>query len=80
MQSTWTILFFLSAEHHPPVAIDNTPLLQWTGPNEEGQRTLTLMEGAPYKRVTQEVWEYFHRAYGGGPVVVTSLEPNSDTT
>lgn len=59
-------------EWRPPVAIDNTPLLQYSG--TEGKRTLTLSKGAPYKKVSQEVWELFQRLYGGGPVVVTNLE------
>ena len=78
-----TIFLFLS-EWGPPSAMDNTPLLQYSsvggkgaGPAEEEE--VCLVKGAPYRKVSREVWDLFQRAYGGGPVVVTSLEPISNT-
>lgn len=64
---------FDPVEWNPPVAMDNTPLLQYVG--TEGKRTLTLAKGAPFRKVSQEVWHFFQRNYGGGPVIITSLEP-----
>ena len=66
--------------------MDNTPLLQYSGGGgkgaghaEEEEEEVCLVKGAPYRKVSREVWDLFQRAYGGGPLVLTSLQPISNT-
>ena len=63
---------FGCAEVKPPVAIDNTYLLEQVE-SADGSISYKLDEEAPFRRVSQSVWQYFHRTYGGGPVLVSSL-------
>lgn len=70
--STATDISFVS-EWKAPVAIDNTALLQYSV--KDGKRVLVLAEGVPFRTVSQEVWDFFYSTYGGGPVIVSSLEP-----
>lgn len=55
----------------PPGPIDNTPLLQVGGANND----LRLVDSASsYRKLSKAAWSYFHDVYGGGPVIATSLD------
>ena len=62
-----------NADVKPPVAIDNTTLIQQVK-LEDGAESYNLYDGVPLRKVSQAAWQFFHRIYGGGPVLVSNLD------
>ncbi|GLH04067.1 Ubiquitin carboxyl-terminal hydrolase Usp2 [Gryllus bimaculatus] len=57
--------FVRGKEAEPPGAIDNSPIIV----NKNGQTGVKM--GSDYAQLSEELWNFFHRIYGGGPEVMT---------
>jgi ubiquitin carboxyl-terminal hydrolase 20/33 len=64
--SEWLVQWgqFKSGDGLPPGPISNESLMGENGPLPD------LIRGLHYRGVNRRVWDYFHRAYGGGPIIM----------
>ncbi|KAJ1526918.1 hypothetical protein ONE63_008467 [Megalurothrips usitatus] len=58
--------FVREKETEPPGPIDNTPIIYTN--SKTGQ--VHLKQGSDYAQLSEEMWEFFHSTYGGGPELV----------
>jgi len=57
----------------PPEAIDNATLIQVVE-RDNGAQDYKLSDGVPIRKVSQAAWLFFHKTYGGGPLLVSHLD------
>ncbi|XP_052120000.1 ubiquitin carboxyl-terminal hydrolase 20 isoform X2 [Frankliniella occidentalis] len=58
--------FVREKDCEPPGPIDNTPIIYTN--SKTGQ--IHLKQGSDYAQLSEEMWEFFHGTYGGGPELV----------
>ncbi|XP_067006537.1 ubiquitin carboxyl-terminal hydrolase 20 [Anabrus simplex] len=67
--------FVRGKEPEAPGAIDNTPIITM----KNGQPTVKM--GSDYAQLSEDLWCFFHRIYGGGPeVILRSPYPRSSSS
>jgi ubiquitin carboxyl-terminal hydrolase 20/33 len=66
ISSEWLVSWgqFKSGTGAPPGPISNDHLMR------DNEPRLNLLRGAHYRGVNRNVWQYFYRIYGGGPMLV----------
>ncbi|KAK3927831.1 Ubiquitin carboxyl-terminal hydrolase 20 [Frankliniella fusca] len=58
--------FVREKDCEPPGPIDNSPIIYTN--SKTGQ--IHLKQGSDYAQLSEEMWEFFHSTYGGGPELV----------
>jgi hypothetical protein len=57
-------LVFHTLVSGPPGPIDNAKLL-----DQNGDPRVNLSRGFHYRGINEQLWNYFYKIYGGGPII-----------